>query len=138
MSERRLSAGSFGLAWAAALVALAVLDGVWLGVVAKDLYRREMGSLMADPVRIAPAAAFYVLYPLAIVYLCLYTVPAGWREALGRGAALGLAVYGAYNLTNLAVIGGWPPALSLADCAWGVFVTAAAGAAAYAASWARQ
>jgi hypothetical protein len=42
-------------------------------------------------------------------------------------AVLGLAAYGAYNLTNLAIVRGWPLELSLIDWAWGGIVSALAG-----------
>ena len=137
MTGTRLSLAQFGLAYVAVLVALAVLDGLWLGLLAKGMYQREMGSLMADPVRIAPAAAFYLLYPLAVVYLALYGMPSGWVEAVAKSAVLGFAAYGAYNLTNLSIIRGWPASLTAADWLWGGLVTAAAGAAGYAATWGR-
>ena len=50
---------------------------------------------------------------------------------------LGLAAYGAYDLTALSVVRGWPLKLSLIDLAWGGMITAASAAAAYAATWAR-
>ena len=136
-SGSRLDAGSFALAWLAAFVAMIVLDGIWLGLVAKGLYQREMGSLMADPVRIVPIVAFYLLFPIALVYLALFNAPSGWGEAIVRGAMLGLAAYGAYDLTNLAVVRNWPVHLSLIDWAWGAVICAAAAAAGYAATWAR-
>ncbi|MDQ6685023.1 MAG: DUF2177 family protein [Pseudomonadota bacterium] len=135
---QRLGGSEIGLAYGAALLALLVLDGLWLGFVAKDLYRREMGTLMADSVRIAPAAAFYLLYPAALVYLTLLLPSAGWGEAILRGAVLGLAAYGAYDLTSLAVVRNWPLRLSLIDLAWGAVISAAAAAAGYAATWARH
>jgi len=134
----RLSTAQFALAYLAVLVALAILDGLWLGVVSKDLYQREMGSLMADPIRVAPVIGFYLLYPIAVVYLCLHTPPAGFGEAALRGFVLGAAAYAAYNLTNLAIIRGWPVGLTFIDWTWGSLVTAAAALAGYAATWARQ
>ena len=133
----RLAAGSFGLAWLAAFAAMIVLDGIWLGLVAKGLYQREMGSLMADPVRVAPIVAFYLLFPVALVYLTLFNAPSGWLEAIVRGAVLGLAAYGAYDLTNLAIVRDWPVRISMIDWAWGAVICAAAAAAGYAATWAR-
>lgn len=137
MTGARLATGQFALAYAAALVAILVLDGLWLGFVAKDLYRREMGALMAESVRIAPIVAFYLLFPAALVYLTLVVPPAGWGEAIVRGAVFGLAAYGAYDLTNLGVVRDWPARLSLIDWAWGGVICAAAAASGYAASWAR-
>ncbi len=136
-ADTRLAAGSFGLAWLAAFAAMIVLDGIWLGLVAKGMYQREMGSLMADPVRLVPIVAFYLLFPIALVYLTLFSAPSGWGEAIVRGAVLGFAAYGAYDLTNMAVVRDWPIRLSLIDWAWGCVICAASAAAGYAATWAR-
>lgn len=132
MSGARLAAGRLALAYAAALAAILVLDGLWLGFVAKDLYRREMGALMAESVRIVPIVAFYLLFPAALVYLTLAVPPAGWGEAVTRGAVFGLAAYGAYDLTNLAIVRDWPVGISLIDWAWGGVIGAAAAASGYA------
>ena len=137
MTASRMTLAQVGIAYAAVLVAVAVLDAVWLGVITKDLYRREMGSLMAESFRVVPAVLFYVLYPLAVVYLVLWNQPAGWLDAALRSAVLGLAAYGAYNLTNLAIVRGWPVQLSLIDWTWGGVVTALGGLAGYWASWGR-
>lgn len=133
MGASRLTAARFGLAYAVVLVVVVALDAIWLGVLAKDLYRREMGPLMSDSVRVAPAALFYLLYPLALVYLALFAAPAGWGEALRRSAVVGLAAYGAYDLTNLAIVRGWSLPLALVDWAWGGTAATLAGAAGYAA-----
>jgi uncharacterized membrane protein len=133
----RLAAGAFAVAWLAAWAAMIVLDGLWLGLVAKDMYQREMGPLMADPVRVVPIVAFYLLFPVALVYLTLFNAPSGWPEAMARGAVLGLAAYGAYDLTNLAIVRDWPLRISLIDWAWGAVICAAAAAAGYAATWGR-
>jgi uncharacterized membrane protein len=135
MSTGRLAPMRFALAYLATAAALLALDGIWLGVLTADLYRREMGPLMAETVRVAPAVAFYLLYPLALVYLALHREPSGRAEAVTRSVVLGLAAYGAYDLTNLAVVRGWPLGLSLLDWAWGGVVTGLAGAAGHAAGW---
>ena len=85
-----------------------------------------------------PIVAFYLLFPAALVYLTLARAAcaAGARRSL-RGAVLGLAAYGAYDLTNLAVVRDWPVAISLIDWAWGGVICAAAAASGYAATWAR-
>ena len=132
-----LSIGQFGIGWAAALVTILVLDGLWLGFVAKDLYKREMGALLAEQVKVLPAIVFYVLYPAALVFLTVTTPPGSWFSAALRGAVLGLAAYGAYDLTNMAIVKDWPIRISLIDWAWGGLIGAAAAAAAYAATWGR-
>jgi len=137
MSADRLGAGAFARAWVAVLVALAALDALWLGIVARDLYRREIGGLMRESFRLGPALLFYLLYPLAITHLALLHRPAGALEAMLRAAVLGLAAYGAYNLTNLAIVRNWPFELSMVDWAWGGVVSALAGGAGWRATWGR-
>jgi uncharacterized membrane protein len=121
-----------GLAgYAAALVVVGVLDALWLGLVARDFYRREMGELMTDSVRLLPAAAFYLGYPAGLVALALQPLPASLGEAVARSALLGLVVYGVYDMTNMATLRHWSLKLALADMAWGTVVAAVAGAAAW-------
>lgn len=138
MSDGRWTAGRFALAYLGSIVALGALDGVWLGLVAKGLYQREMGELMAPSFRVWTAALFYLLYPLAVVFLCLHVQPASVWEAVARGAVLGAAAYGAYNLTNASILKGWPIGLSAIDWTWGTFVTGAAAAAGWWAAWGRS
>jgi uncharacterized membrane protein len=106
------------------LVTFLALDSVWLGVVARDLYRRELGSLLAPEVRWVPAVAFYLLY--AAVLVVLVVVPNRARTA-GRVATLGglfgLGAYATYDLTNLATVTGWPVSVTLVDLVWGAAVT---------------
>ncbi len=113
----------------ATLLVIGVLDGIWLGFVARDFYKQEMGALMADSVRIAPAAAFYLLYPAGLVFL----VASGQSSSLGgtllRAAIVGAMAYGAYDMTNLATLKGWSAKLSAVDVLWGMAVSAAGGAA---------
>lgn len=134
----RLSLAQFGVAYGVALVAVTVLDGMWLGLIAGELYKREMGSLLADTVRVAPAAVFYLLYPAAIAYLSLLQEPASWIEAVARSTVLGLAAYGAYNLTGLAILRGFTVKIALIDWLWGGFATAIAGGLAWSATWGRR
>jgi uncharacterized membrane protein len=132
MTDARPTAARFGLAYVVVLLVVLGLDAVWLGFIAKNFYRQEMGRLMSDTVRVTPAVLFYLLYPLALVYLALFRVPASKGEAVLRSAVVGLAAYGAYDLTNMAIVSGWPVTLSLVDWAWGGLAGAVAGAAGYA------
>ncbi|RME75440.1 MAG: DUF2177 family protein [Planctomycetota bacterium] len=119
------------LAIAAATAAVAVLllglDLVWLGVVAKGLYDRALGPLLREPVHWPAALGFYGFYVGAIVATAVATARSV-RVAAARGAALGLIVYASYELTNLAVIAGWPASLVPVDVAWGVALTGSVSA----------
>ncbi len=119
--------------YVATIVPLAVLDALWLLVLAKGFYADRMGFLFQKSINLAPVAAFYPLYALAV--LLLVVMPAvthgAWVEALWRGALLGLAAYGAYDLTNHATIANWPVSVTIVDMLWGVCVTAITSVIAY-------
>jgi uncharacterized membrane protein len=106
-----------------ALLTLMVLDGLWLGVIMKGVYHREMAPLMADSVNWLPAALFYLAYPAGVVVLALTPWPESWISACFRGAVLGAIAYGTYNLTGAAVIKGWSTLLCFIDIAWGICLT---------------
>ena len=120
-------------AYAAALTVTAALDLAWLGWLAKDLYRRHVGHLMAPEVRWIGAVLFYLVYAGGLLYFVVRPAVAehSLRKALFNGALLGLFVYAVYDLTNLAVLRGWTATISAVDIAWGGFLTACACGAAY-------
>jgi uncharacterized membrane protein len=91
-----------------------------------------MGALLAEPIRLGPAAAFYLLYLVGDVYFAVQPALASgrWSDALLLGLLFGLIAYATYDLTALAVVRGWPVGLSLVDMAWGAALTAAAATAA--------
>ena len=120
-------------AFAATGVTMFALDMVWLGVVAKGLYARHMGSLLRPDVKWVPALIFYVLYVGAVVVFVV--MPAADRRslarALGMGAFFGLAAYATYDLTSLALIRDFPLIIVVVDLAWGTALTAVASGAGY-------
>ena len=50
--------------YASFLITFLVIDFIWLLGIAKNLYRTEMGALMATEPRLSVALAFYLLYAL--------------------------------------------------------------------------
>ena len=124
-------------AWAylAALLALGVLDAVWLGWLARDFYQRQIGQLMAPEVNKLAAAIFYLGYPAGLVALALSPAPGSLSSVLWRAAVFGAVAYGTYDLTNMATLRHWNWSLVVIDLAWGVFISMAAAAASY---WALQ
>jgi uncharacterized membrane protein len=115
------------------IVPLIVLDGVWIMIIAKSFYAEKMGFLFSKSINMTPVLFFYPIYSLAILLLAI--LPAvksnSWQEALWRGAILGIAAYGAYDLTNHATIKGWPLSMTLLDMFWGTLVTALVSLIAY-------
>lgn len=119
----------------AALLVMGVLDALWLGVLARDFYRQEMGAQMVEQVRWLPAALFYFGFPAALVALALFPAGQPLGHQVARAALVGLVAYGVYDLTNLATLRHWPVKLALVDTAWGTFASTLAGAAA---AWVAQ
>lgn len=113
------------IAYTATLLAYLILDGIWLGVIAKDSYVSAMAGLMREEYPIWPWVTFYGMYCYAITHLVIAPnmQSLSWKPVLISGAILGMAAYGAYNLTNIAIIKDWPLSITLKDWAWGVFVT---------------
>jgi uncharacterized membrane protein len=110
-----------------------LIDAIWLGMIAKDFYDDYLGRMLADARRLAPAFAVYVLYIWALLYFALE--PAlrhhSWDYLLRHALFFSLAVYGTYNLTNMATLRRWPFRIVLADIAWGVFASVAVVSAGY-------
>ena len=115
------------------LLSLLVIDLIWLLGIAKNMYRDEMGSLMASEPKLLAGLAFYLLYALgASIFV---TLPAlskqSWLYAAQYGALFGFFCYMTYDLTNLAVIRDFPVRLAFVDIAWGSAVTAFSATFAY-------
>ena len=113
------------MAYIGSLLGFLLLDAIWLGLVAKNSYIQAMQGLMREDVHVWPWVVFYSLYCMAIVYLVVLPRKdsASGRPVLAAGAVLGAAAYGAYNMTNYALLAGWPLGISLQDWAWGTVVT---------------
>ncbi len=117
-----MSAKRAALAFALLMLVFLALDAVWLTLAAERLYRPGIGHLMREGFDLGAAALFYLLYVAALLYFVL--LPArGSGDALRRGAFFGLVAYATYDLTNQATLRDWPWHVTLADLAWGAFVT---------------
>jgi uncharacterized membrane protein len=103
-----------------------LIDLIWLGVIMKDFYSRELGELARrQDAALAPrwgaAMLVYLLIPGGLVLFVrpLLGVNATAWQSIGWGALYGLVLYGVYDLTNLAVLEKWTVRMTLADIAWG-------------------
>ena len=115
------------------LLSLVVIDLIWLLGIAKNLYRDEMGSLMASEPKLLAGLGFYLLYALGASIFVI--IPAISKQsslyAVQYGALFGLFCYMTYDLTNLAVIRDFPVRLAFIDIVWGSAVTAASATISY-------
>jgi len=103
------------------------IDFIWLGLIAKNFYNSELGSLAKrSGESLAPnwptAILVYVLIVAGIVFFV-------WPKANGQiikglffGSAFGLVVYGVYDLTNYATLESWTIKMTIVDILWGVII----------------
>ncbi|RJQ13427.1 DUF2177 family protein [Candidatus Parcubacteria bacterium] len=116
------------ISYIGALVSLFVLDGLWLKVIAKDFYQKNLGFLFSSQINWLPILIFYPLYALGIFFFVLKPSFEGvslWQVFM-RGAFFGLIAYAAYDLTNHATIKDWPALVTFVDMGWGALITAIA------------
>jgi uncharacterized membrane protein len=112
------------------LIALPVffaIDMVWLGLVAKDFYRAQIGALMKPDVNWVAAIIFYLIFIAGLVVFVISPAieKGSWFHALLFGALFGLVCYATYDLTNLAVAKDWPLLVTIVDLVWGAVLAAA-------------
>ncbi len=117
----------------AALASLAVLDGLWLGLVSREFYKARIGQLLLEQPVWSIAIVFYLIHAVGIaVFAVSPALAAGsWTTAALYGALFGFCAYATYDITNLATLRGWSMAVSFVDLAWGAVATAAAAVAAF-------
>lgn len=114
------------------LVFLAV-DLLWLGFVAREFYARQLAALMRSDVRWGAAFLFYLIYVVGVLLLAVAPglEAESLRKAVGLGAVLGIVAYAAYDLTNLAVMEGFPGRMVVVDLVWGTLLTASVAGVGY-------
>jgi len=122
---------TFLKAYLATGIVFAVLDALWLGVVAKGFFQSQLGDLMRARILFAPAVAFYLLF---IAGLVVFAVLPGHESGKGLinaallGGFFGLVAYATYDLTNLSTLKGWPVKMVAVDLVWGTALSAACAA----------
>ena len=112
------------------LIALPVfltIDMVWLTLIAKNFYTKQIGYLMAKNPNLLAALIFYLIFIAGLIVFVI--TPAldkkMWIQALLAGAFFGLVTYATYDLTNLATIKDWPIVITIVDLIWGMVLSAA-------------
>ena len=109
----------------ATLIAFFVIDMVWLGLIARTLYRNYLGFLLASTTNWYAVILFYLLFILGIL---VFVVLPGLKDnslkaTLLRAVLFGLVTYATYDLTNLATVKNWPVLITVIDLAWGTILS---------------
>ena len=107
-------------------VVFLMVDMLWLGIIAKNLYQKYLGDFLADDVNWTAAIIFYFIYVIGISIFAIY--PAINKDsvfnAILMGALFGFFTYATYDLTNLATLKGWPLTIVFIDILWGTTLSA--------------
>ncbi len=109
------------------------IDLLWLGVIAKDLYQKNLAHLLSPSVNWPAAFAFYLIYIAGIILFAVK--PALADQSLAKaaiwGALFGFFTYATYDLTNLATLKEWPLKIVVVDIAWGTLLCALVASGSY-------
>jgi uncharacterized membrane protein len=107
--------------YAIALPVFFILDMIWLGLLARDFYKNQIGFLMKPDVNWTAAIIFYLLFLAGLVVFVIEPAFAKkeWTRALWTGALFGMITYATYDLTNLATLKDWPVKMVVVDMIWG-------------------
>jgi len=102
-----------------------LIDMVWLGLIAKNIYQKYLGNFLTDKVNWTAALIFYLIYIVGISIFAIY--PSVNKDsainAILMGGLFGLFTYATYDLTNLATLKDWPLPIVFIDIIWGIVLT---------------
>ncbi|MDD2591769.1 MAG: DUF2177 family protein [Erysipelotrichaceae bacterium] len=101
-----------------------LIDFIWLGFIAKSLYSKYLGYIMAPKPNLVVALIFYALFTLGILVFVIKPALLAQEpmRALLYGMFFGLITYATYDLTNLATLKDWPITITIIDLIWGTFL----------------
>jgi uncharacterized membrane protein len=121
------------VAYIVVLVVFGTIDACWLIFVGPLVYRPTLADVLAPAVRIGPAIAFYLGYPIGVV---VFAVLPGLRAGGATNAFLlavlfGALAYGTYDLTNYATLRNWTLQITALDIVYGALLSGVAAIAAY-------
>ena len=97
-----------------------LIDMLWLGVIAKNFYKTQLGAFLG-PVNWTAAIIFYLIFIVGIIlFAVLPAVTDGnAMKAVALGVSFGFIAYATYDLTNLSTLKDWPLIVTIVDMIWG-------------------
>jgi uncharacterized membrane protein len=112
--------------FAIALPVFFTIDMLWLGIIAKDFYAKQIGGLMKPNINWTAAIIFYLIFIAGLVVFVITpaVIKNSWSHAVLMGALFGFVCYATYDLTNLAVAKDWPVFVTIIDLIWGAVLAA--------------
>lgn len=107
-----------------AFVVFFAIDILWLGLIAKNLYKKYLGFLMSENVNWIAAVIFYIVFIIGLSFFVIEPALAksSLSYAILAGLFFGFITYATYDLTNLATLKDWPITITIIDLVWGSFL----------------
>jgi uncharacterized membrane protein len=111
----------------ATMIVFFVMDMIWLGFIAKNLYAEQIGTLLKrSGDELTPnwfgAMFVYIALTLGVMIFVLPKADKSLAMAAVWGVVFGLISYAIYDFTNYAVLANWPLKITLIDLMWGGFL----------------
>ena len=101
------------------------LDMLGIRFLVRPVFETHIGNLLASPLRLGPAAVFYLFYVAGMLWFV--SLPAlregAPLQALLGGVILGALCYGTYEFTNYATLAQWSVPQVAVDLTWGAVLT---------------
>ncbi len=133
---KKMSLTKYFIIYLVAVFIFFVVDMIWLGIIAKNLYRNNLKGLLRDKPNWAAAVIFYLLFIVGIIIFAV--APAIRNDSLLNavlyGILFGFFTYSTYDLTNYATLKNWPFNIVVIDIIWGMVLTGTVSTLSYLAS----
>jgi uncharacterized membrane protein len=124
---------SYIIAYVAVLLVFGTIDAVWLSTMGPAIYRPALGDILAPSLRVVPAIAFYLSYPIGVVVFAVLPALRAQTPMTGATLALlfGALAYATYDLTNYATLRNWNLQITVLDIGYGALASSIAATVAY-------
>lgn len=124
---------NYVIAYIATMVVFFGIDIVWITKVARSVYFKNLGHLLARKMAFGPIALFYTMYIAGIVYFGIRPamMTGEISTAFINGGLFGFFCYATYEFTNYATLKNWPVKVLIIDTIWGTVLTGTCAAAGY-------
>lgn len=124
---------SYLIAYVVVLLVFGAIDAVWLTTMGPVIYRPALGDILATSLRVPPAIAFYLTFPIGVVVFAVLPALRAQAPITATTLALlfGALAYATYDLTNYAMLRNWNLQISVLDIGYGALASGIAATAAY-------
>jgi uncharacterized membrane protein len=124
---------SYLIAYVTVLLVFGTIDAVWLTTMGPVIYRPALGDILTTSLRVAPALAFYLTFPIGIVVFAVLPALRSQTPMTGTTLALlfGALAYATYDLTNYATLRNWNLQITVLDIGYGAVASSIAATVAY-------